>query len=178
MTREFNPHTISLIVGLGNPGKEYENTFHNAGRLVIETILKTQSLSSPKHSFSYTKIGQFTFVIPNIFMNESGIAVNDSLTYFKFLPSSLLVVHDDADLQIGTTKLQFGRGDAGHNGIKSIVKTLGTEEFWRFRIGIRRDENKGEKRKRAESFVLSPLKMGEKRKLELEAETIKQLLII
>ncbi|MFA5870323.1 MAG: aminoacyl-tRNA hydrolase [Candidatus Paceibacterota bacterium] len=178
MTREFNPHTISLIVGLGNPGKEYENTFHNAGRLIIETILKTQSLSSPKHSFSYTKIGQFTFMIPNIYMNESGLAVNDALTYFKFLHSSLLIIHDDADLQIGTAKLQFGRGDAGHNGIKSIVKALDTEEFWRFRIGIRREESEGEKRRKAESFVLSQIKKSEKKIFQLEAETIKKMLVI
>jgi len=178
MTIEFNPHTISLIAGLGNPGEEYKNTYHNVGRLIVEKILENRSLSSPKHSFSYTKIGRFIFVIPNLFMNESGVAINDALTYFKLSHSSLLVIHDDADLHIGTTKLQLGRGDAGHNGIKSIVNTLGTEEFWRFRMGIREIENEGEKRIKAESFVLSSIKRREKEIFELEVEKIKKILTI
>lgn len=176
MTIEFNPHTISLIAGLGNPGEEYHNTFHNAGQLIINEIVGTQSFSSPKHSFSYTKLGQFVFVIPHTFMNESGIAIQDALTYFKLQPQSLLVVHDDADLLLGTTKLHFGRGDAGHNGIKSIARTLGTEEFWRFRIGIRKEEKVEGKRIKAESFVLSRIQEKEKEILKSHTNELEKIL--
>jgi len=178
MNKEFNPNTISLIIGLGNPGEEYTNTFHNAGRLIVEKILEVQSLSSPKHSFSYTKMEQKIFMTSNLYMNESGIAVSDALAYFKLSHSSLFVIHDDADLQIGTTKLQYGRSDAGHNGIKSIIRTLGTEEFWRFRVGIRNEKDDEEKRRKAKTFVLSQIKRSEKKIFQLEAETIKKMLVM
>jgi len=176
MTKEFNPHTISLIAGLGNPGDEYHDTLHNAGRLIVESILKTHPRSAPKKSFECTKIGQYTFVLPSTFMNDSGKAIHDALTYFKLPYDSLLVIHDDTDLPIGATKLQFGRGDAGHNGIKSIVNTLGTKEFWRFRVGIRKAEHEGKKREKAASFVLSSIKKKEKNIIESEAEIVKKIL--
>lgn len=176
MTIEFNPNTISLIVGLGNPGEEYSNTFHNAGKLIINEIVGKQSFSSPKNSFSYTKFGRFIFVVPHTFMNESGTVIQDALIYFKLQPQSLLVIHDDADILLGATKLHFGRGDAGHNGIKSIIKILRTEEFWRFRVGIRKEENTEEKRIKAESFVLSQIQQKEKELLKSSTNTLEKIL--
>lgn len=129
------------IVGLGNPGKEYKNTRHNVGWMVMDYMV-TQGLPSPVSSSKYAgRISQgmlceneVTLLYPDTFMNKSGSAVK------KLLPmgeeESLIVVYDDVDIPVGEIKVSFGRGDGGHNGIKSIVSSLGTKEFVRVRVGI------------------------------------------
>ena len=172
MLIEFNPDVVSLVIGLGNPGEEYTEIFHNVGQLMIAPLLNGLELKTPKKSFAYTKHGSYTIIIPRTYMNESGIAVSEALSYFKTSPESILVVHDDTDLLLGETRLQFGRGDAGHNGIKSIIASLGTEMFWRFRVGIRKEE-KDIPRKKAKAFVLNSIQKEDKKIL---TETSKQLL--
>lgn len=177
MPMEFNPENISLVIGLGNPGKEYANTFHNVGQILLFSLCGSEGFSSPRPSFFYKKSGNLSFIIPKTFMNESGIAVSDALVYFKNNPEQLLVIHDDTDLELGDIKLQFGRGDAGHNGIKSVIKHLGTDSFWRLRIGVRKKTDSSV-RPKAEAIVLKEIKVEDK-KIIMETETtIREMLQI
>ncbi len=134
---------IYLVVGLGNPGKEYENTRHNIGRLVLEELRETLSLSEwsfDKYSKSLVTKGviadkDLVLVQPDNYMNNSG----GSLKYFIKSPEmmeNLIVVHDDLHLPFGEIKISYGKGDGGHNGVKSIIKHTGTKNFTRLRIGI------------------------------------------
>jgi PTH1 family peptidyl-tRNA hydrolase len=111
---------IYTLVPLGNPGPQYEYTRHNAGRLVLREIKLDES-----------KVEVF---IPKTFMNDSGSAVYEYLKYHN--DRELVVVYDDKDLAIGVIRISFDRGDGGHNGVKSIISSLGTKEFIRVRIGV------------------------------------------
>ncbi len=161
MEHDFNPARIRLIVGLGNPGPEYEHTYHNAGRLAVEHFAKILGApaftSVSKLPIEATRAGTFTLAYPTIFMNESGRAVGAAIKYYKVSPENLLLVHDDADLPLGETRIALGRGDAGHRGVQSVIATLGTDAFPRFRIGIRRELPQGAPRIPAGDFVLSKI---------------------
>lgn len=117
---------IKLLIGLGNPGDEYQNTFHNVGHLFID-YLKTD----PKLRM-HANLRK-----PDVYMNESGKYVKAALKKYKLRPREILIVHDDADIPLGSFKMSFGRGSAGHQGIESIIKTLKTKSFYRLRIGVR-----------------------------------------
>lgn len=132
-----------VIVGLGNPGKEYENTRHNAGRNAVERIAKQEGFDAfvfNKTSNALVAKGDVqgekaTLVLPETFMNLSGKAV----TAFVKTPKAaknLLVIHDDLDLPLGTIKMVFGRGSGGHKGVESIMRAIKTKDFARIRIGI------------------------------------------
>ena len=116
---------MKLIVGLGNPGKQYENTRHNVGYMVIDKI-KNQKL----------KIKNMMLVKTNVFMNNSGEAIKKLTTDYRLQTTDLYVVHDDLDIPLGQFKIQYGRGPKDHKGIQSIEETLGTNEFWRVRVGV------------------------------------------
>ncbi len=153
---------VRIIVGLGNPGPEYEHTYHNTGALSLPFIaagLGTEenplAFVRYKKSFAYAKTGTWVFVKPLVYMNESGGAVKDALKVFKAAPGNLAVAHDDSDLTIGSFKIAMGGGAAGHNGIRSIVEQIGTQEFLRIRIGIRAAHEAH--RKKAGEFVLSTI---------------------
>lgn len=135
---------MKLIVGLGNPGKKYEGTRHNVG---FETIDKCQSLlninldqSKFKGVYGFNKIGEHKIFLlkPLTFMNLSGESVVPLMNYYKIDPENLLVVYDDLDLSPGTLRLRQKGGHGGHNGMKSIIGHLGTDQFNRMRIGIGR----------------------------------------
>ena len=143
---------IKIVLGLGNPGDKYENTYHNAGYLYIDHLTKNNL--KPYKTFASTKEGDLILAKSLTFMNRSGLAAREILKHFNLKPEELLVVHDDSDLYIGTFKLDFDRGSAGHNGIKSVIKHLGTKKFHRLRIGVRKREGK------AGDFVLK--QMGKK----------------
>src|SRR3989344_5352890 len=115
---------FKLIVGLGNPGQEYENTRHNAGFIFIDKL--SEQLKDA--CFKYEK--------PQTFMNKSGAAVLALVKFHKIKPENILIVHDDIDILWGNFKLSFGRSSAGHKGVESIIKALKTKNFWRLRIGI------------------------------------------
>jgi len=155
----FSPRTIQIILGIGNPGEEFENTYHNIGMLALSRCAAYGNAGEFKHlsgkSIAYAKTGGLIFARSLTFMNESGGAAQDACTFFKIAPSALLVLHDDSDLLIGDFQCAFSRGSAGHKGIDSIVRALGTEEFWRIRIGIRSPQE--QKRVKAGSFVLSAI---------------------
>lgn len=136
---------MKLLVGLGNPGKDYENTRHNFGRLVItmlasELKLKFNDSSKLQASLSETKgqgIGEkIILAYPKNFMNNSGTTVKLLSDYFKILPEDIYIIHDDLDLEVGDYRIQFDRGPAGHNGIISIIDKFGTQSFHRIRLGI------------------------------------------
>lgn len=133
-----------LIVGLGNPGKEYMETRHNAGRLALLHFQKVSDLpdfSENKKFFSLVSEGRIgkekvVLALPETMMNASGKAVAALTAFYKIKPDHILVVHDDADIIFGKTKLSFAKSSAGHRGVESIKKILKTEKFWRVRIGI------------------------------------------
>lgn len=143
-----------VILGLGNPGEEYEGTRHNTGRMIVSAFSRKQEL--PDFEFDQKinaevaegKIGgeKVTVVLPDTFMNKSGAAAA------KFVPSkkaaeTLVVVHDDLDLPLGRFKISFNRGSGGHRGVESIIRALKTEGFVRIRVGISKDAGKGKVKK-------------------------------
>jgi len=128
-----------IIVGLGNPGKKYSNSRHNAGWMVLDTLTgKIDWKDNEKYqAFVYTtelENKEVELLKPNTFMNNSGIAVAYALK--KYPKSRLIVVHDDKDIPLGEIRVQHDRSAAGHNGVKSIIEHIGTQDFTRVRIGI------------------------------------------
>lgn len=135
---------MKLIVGLGNSGEKYAKTRHNLGFRVVETWLAQNSLAKssvnvPKLEGEIVKLGADILVLkPGSFMNRSGPEVKKTVDFLKINLKEVLVVHDELDLFFGDVKLQFGRGSAGHNGVRSVIESLGTDEFHRLRVGIGR----------------------------------------
>ena len=141
---------IKLIIGLGNPEKEYEKTYHNAGFLAIDFFIKN-SLISDSHSTDGKLISKP--LKTDVFMNQSGSFVAKISKKQRLKPEEILICHDDSDIELGKYKISFGRGSAGHNGVESIIKSLKTKNFWRLRIGIRPLKSK----QKAEKFVLKKI---------------------
>jgi len=161
---------LKLIVGLGNPGKEYENTRHNAGALFVEAIaeaLNTHLLADKKFQGLYAKVSchghDCHLLLPTTYMNLSGQAVQATARFYKIKPEEILVVHDDLDLPVGTIKLKVSGGHGGHNGLKSIIAHLGSNNFMRLRLGI---GHPGQKEK-VIGHVLSQLSSHDKQALKL-----------
>lgn len=135
---------MKLIVGLGNPDKKYQNTRHNLGQKIIIDYLKSNYNSSFKEKKSLIakifEIGESSdkkiFAISTDYMNNSGVTVQKLTKFYKISPSNIYIIHDDLDLAVGEYRIQFDRGPAGHNGIKSIIENLKTQQFHRIRIGI------------------------------------------
>ncbi len=175
MDPKFNPTHIKIIVALGNPDGEYAGTYHNVAREAFASWGVTR-LKNPKGKrFAYGSWEGYTVVEPTTFMNESGSAVREALDYFKVEPEALVIVHDDADLTVGEWRIEFERGDAGHNGVKSVTEALGTKSFWRVRIGVRTDRP-GAPRKPAGEFVLSPISGGDQGELKTVFNKISEVL--
>lgn len=146
---------IKLIVALGNPGVEYELTRHNIAWLLVDTHPKIEnSIWKPKFKGDYCDIsvaGEKCYVLkPQTYMNLSGESVQPLMAFFKINPDEILVLHDELDLPFGQVHFKFGGGLAGHNGLKSIAKSLGTQDFYRMRVGIGRPD-----RGSVSSWVLS-----------------------
>lgn len=151
---------MKLVVGLGNPGEEYENTRHNTGRILVGMIEK--KLENQK----------IKFLTPDTFMNNSGKAVAFLVKSKKDL-KDLVVIYDDIDLPLGKMKISFNRSSGGHNGLGSVIKSLKSEEFVRIRVGISPATSSGKLRKpKGEKDVLKFL-LGEFKKSELE--TLKKI---
>jgi peptidyl-tRNA hydrolase, PTH1 family len=136
---------LKLIVGLGNPGREYEDTRHNVGFNVVEQIARRHRVdfkNSSKWKARTARIGDvgggLLLAAPTTFMNLSGWAVREIATFHKLEPAALLVVVDDADLPLGRLRIRQSGSAGGHNGLKSIIQELGTVEFPRLRIGVGR----------------------------------------
>lgn len=134
---------IKLFVGLGNPGPDYQSTRHNAGFWWLAALareLKTSlTLDKSYHGLvARTSVnGQTLWLLaPQTFMNKSGQAVTALARFFKIAPAEILVAHDELDIVPGQVKLKFGGGHAGHNGLRDIHAQLGTDDYWRLRLGI------------------------------------------
>lgn len=142
---------MKLIVGLGNPGDKHESTRHNLGFLVLDHFLK--DIGSPKQDWSKEeKLKSEIFILdyqpksgkgekiilarPLTYMNNSGMAVSLISKYYKVKPIDVWIIHDELDLPLGSMKIRFGGATAGHHGLDSVLSALGTDKFWRFRIGI------------------------------------------
>lgn len=149
---------FKLIMGLGNPGVGYEDTYHNIGLIFVASLANSPWKRVSRKHFFYSEKGGFILVKASVFMNESGIAAREALAYFKTTPASLIVAHDDSDFFWGSHKLAFGQGAAGHKGVESVIAELGTKNFWRLRIGIRKKEEIiHDNRQKAEALVLKKL---------------------
>lgn len=148
-----------LVAGLGNPGREYERTRHNAGWLVVDELARRWG-GSFRSKFSgqlaEVRMGDLRIALlkPETYMNVSGRSIAAAVRFFKLEPVDLLVVHDDVDLEEGRLQARLGGGLAGHNGLRSIASALGTQEFLRLRIGVGRP-GRGDRRSVAD-YVLSP----------------------
>ena len=135
---------MKLIVGLGNPGKEYEKTRHNIGFMAIDNYLGEVKYSKKFNGEYYeTNINgeKYIFVRPLSFMNLSGKVVYDFMNFYKLNMNDLLVIQDDMDLDIGKVRLKLKSSAGGHNGIKDIIKNIKTDEFLRLKIGISKPTN-------------------------------------
>ena len=148
-----------LVAGLGNPGREYEQTRHNVGWLVADELARRHG-GSFRSKFSgrvaEVRLGDLRLALlkPETYMNESGRSVGAAARFFKVPPERTLLVHDDVDLDEGRLQARLGGGLAGHNGLRSIAQHLGTNDFLRLRIGVGRPE-RGDPRPVAD-YVLSP----------------------
>ena len=147
-----------LVAGLGNPGREYEQTRHNAGWLVLDELARRHDgsfRSKFSGQLSEVRLGEEKAALlkPETYMNESGRSIGAAARFFKVDPGALLVVHDDVDLEPGRLQARLGGGLAGHNGLRSIAQALRTNDFLRLRIGVGRP-GRGDQRS-VSDYVLS-----------------------
>ncbi len=167
---------MKLIIGLGNPGKEYKKTRHNAGFLAIDKI--ADSFQFPVSSFQSKFNAEISEGIinnekiilakPQTFMNNSGQAVQAVSDYYKINPEDIIVIHDDLDIPIGEYKISKNKNSGGHKGVQSIIDYLGTKDFTRIRIGIGTENKKTP----TEKFVLERFSKDEMVKIENVIEKI------
>lgn len=135
---------MKLIVGLGNPGKEYQNTRHNVGFIILDNFLNTSDWKEKFNALYYESRfngDKVLFVKPLTFMNLSGDAVVKFVNYYDIDINDILVIHDDLDLPFGSYKLKKDSSAGGHNGIKSIINRLGTQSFSRLKVGVSNNKN-------------------------------------
>ncbi len=148
-----------LIIGLGNPGKKYQNTRHNLGFIVLDKLVNSPWTRKDKFKSLVSFLdNDIILVKPQAFMNNSGEAVSKIASFYKVKPSDIWIVHDDLDLKTGQLKIKIGGGVAGHKGLESIVSHLKTQDFVRFRLGIDHPSLDIS----VENYVLLPFKKEEK----------------
>jgi peptidyl-tRNA hydrolase, PTH1 family len=174
-----------ILVGLGNPGKRYEHTRHNAGFMALDLIARENGLEwkeNKKFNSLTATLDDALLLKPQTFMNNSGVAVRSALSYYKLLPKNLLsikkdsdlnevltLIHDDLDINLGKYKISTDSRSAGHNGVQSIIDHLKTKNFKRIRVGIfteLKDKMPGEK------FVLDNFGKEEKETLKVVLEKL------
>ena len=152
---------IKLIVGLGNPGKKYETTRHNAGFWLVERLAAQHRLKlrkEPRFQALVARLdtasGHAWLLLPRTWMNESGSAVGALAQFHRIAADEILVAHDELDLPPGGVKMKRGGGHAGHNGLRDIIENLGTPDFWRLRIGIGHPRDVAASEQEVVDFVL------------------------
>ncbi len=173
---------MKLIVGLGNPGLKHEKTRHNLGFMIIDAFLKDfPSVPSPTFSTEkkfQSEVAEITWqpkkgkaekailIKPLTYMNGSGLAVSSTAKFYKINANNIWIIHDEVDLPLGGMKIRLGGASAGHKGVQSIIEHLGTDKFWRFRIGIgtQREKVHGKKVKAIDDFVLGEFSEAERGK--------------
>ncbi|HEX8010492.1 MAG TPA: aminoacyl-tRNA hydrolase [Casimicrobiaceae bacterium] len=161
---------LRLIVGLGNPGRQYVATRHNAGAWFVERLAEALGLALEPVARFHSLVargrasdgGDFRLALPRTYMNESGSAVAAFARFYRIAPAEILVAHDELDLKPGGVKLKLGGGSAGHNGLKDIVAQLGEGGFWRLRLGIGHPRNAERSEQEVVDYVLHPPRAEEK----------------
>jgi PTH1 family peptidyl-tRNA hydrolase len=153
--------SLRLIVGLGNPGAEYAQTRHNAGFWFCERLARELGVTFSRESryqglvasvANAVRAQNLWLLMPQVFMNRSGQAVQALMNFYRLQPDEMLVAHDDLDIPPGQSRLKFGGGLGGHNGLKDITAHLGTQDYWRLRIGIGHPGDKND----VVNYVLKP----------------------
>lgn len=159
-----------LIVGLGNPGRDYEETRHNAGFWFCARLAQAWgmalSLESRFHGFVGRSPRSIWMLLPQTFMNRSGQSVSALARFHRIAPAEILVVHDELDIPPGQLRLKFGGGMGGHNGLKDITSHLGTQDYWRLRIGIGHPGDRNE----VVNYVLKPPRREEQAEIDTAIE--------
>lgn len=173
---------MKLIVGLGNPGKQYKNTRHNVGFLLLDEFAKSIPYDVNEWELSkkfnaqvcgfHVNGEKIVLAKPMTYMNHSGQSVGLIANFYKIQDRDIIVVHDDKDIPLGEYKIQSDRGHAGHNGIRSIIETLGTKNFARIRVGIASSNEK--KMKSMGKFVLGKFGLFEKKDLGFVFKEVKE----
>jgi peptidyl-tRNA hydrolase, PTH1 family len=153
---------MKLIVGLWNPGQEYEKTRHSIGFFLIDSFVPWKFKYDEKYKSELYKDQDVIYLKPMEFMNRSGWAVSAVAKFYKIEPKDILVMHDDIDLPVGKIQLKLWGSSAGHNGLKDIIEKIGTKDFWRLRIGVDRPINQDD----VAEYVLSNFKKDEKNLIE------------
>ena len=145
---------MKLLVGLGNPGKDYADTKHNFGFWVIDRFAEKRSLKykSGKGEYVYAKAGDLILAKPITFMNNSGLAVGELCRYFDIKPENVLILYDDIDIPLGSIRFKPNGGPGGHRGVESVIYHLRSENFKRLKLGIATNEQM----RPAEKYVLKP----------------------
>ena len=151
---------MKTFVGLGNPGEKYKNNRHNVGHMFVDFCIKRLTSS---------RVNEFKYLKTDCFMNVSGLFIKKLISNLKLQTSNLYVVHDDLDIPLGKCKVQFGTGPKLHNGILSIEEELGTNDFWRVRIGV---DNRGENKIDGEAYSLQDFTDEELKQLQPVFEKI------
>lgn len=172
---------MRLVVGLRNPGADYAGTRHNVGaevvELVVERLGETPGRAPSRISAAIAQTGvgddRTLFVLPYVFMNESGRVVRAALDYYKISPDDLLVVHDDIDLPFGRLRLQVAGGSGGHNGVRSVESALGTKEFSRLKVGVGRPPGSQD----PADYVLRPFSKNERPEIDVVVEDAADVLV-
>jgi len=165
---------MHLVVGLRNPGADYEGTRHNVGSEVVERVLERvgtppgRAPSRISGAIAHAGVGDHRtlFLLPFTFMNENGRVVRSTLDYYKLEPTHLLVIHDDIDLPFGRLRLQVAGGSGGHNGVRSLERALGTKDFSRLKVGVGRPPGSLD----PADYVLRPFSKAERREVDLIVE--------
>ncbi len=178
-----------LIVGLGNPGKEYEKTHHNTGRIILEYIAKDNDFSDWKKDIKTKSLRtkgeindeKFDFMLPETFMNNSGNAIASVIDDKKKL-KNLVVIYDDLDIPVGNLKISFNHSSGGHNGLESVIKRVKSREFIRIRIGVSPHTPTGKLKKPAGEaavlkFLLGNFKEDEIKELKKLSKKISDILV-
>lgn len=171
-----------LVVGLGNPGPTYASHRHNVGYLVVDELARRAGVTFSGAGQLRAEVAQtrltaaggigavgaeaekIVLLKPRTYMNDSGAAVSKALGYYRITPEYLVVVHDELDLEFGQLRLKFGGGDNGHNGLKSIRRSLGTGDFYRVRVGVGRPAGNRD----PVNYVLSAVPAAERENYELD----------
>ncbi len=164
---------MKLVVGLGNPGAKYEHTRHNAGFWCVDLVASQERTAFRRESRfqgSAAKVstagGDIWLLKPETFMNVSGQAVAALANYYKIAAKDILVAHDELDLPAGGVKLKFGGGLSGHNGLKSIAASIGTQDFWRLRIGIGHPRDTAASEREVVDYVLHAPRAEEQNEID------------
>jgi peptidyl-tRNA hydrolase, PTH1 family len=181
---------MKLIVGLGNPSEKYDNSRHNLGYLVLDSLLQKEE--KLKRTF-WTEEKKFKALVheitlgtekiillkPTTFMNDSGISVQGYSSYFKIDPQDIVVVHDELDMPLGKIRIRFGGSGGGHNGVNSIIERLGTDKFLRLRLGIGKEARRVNPQHDTSDYVLGTFETHEKSKVRsMVKQAVKNILLL